>query len=96
MVDHLIMCGISKKTINKLKERESEFYCLSLNEEECVKIITFLKFIGITNIEEILLYRLELFLNSKKEVMEMFEKNDIKETVNKINENYENIDILFD
>ena len=96
MVDRLIMCGIKKNTIDKLKERESEFYCLSLNEEECIKIVTYLNFIGITNIDEILLYRLELFLNSKIEVTEMFEKNDIIEIVKKINDNYENIDSLFD
>lgn len=96
MIDHLIMCGISKKTIEQLQKRESEFYCLSLNEEECLKIITYLKFIGIVNINEIFQYRLELFLNTKKEVIEMFEKYNISELVNKINDNYENIDILFE
>ena len=96
MIEHLIMCGISKKTIEVLKSRQVQFYSLTLNEEECIKTIIYLKFIGIKNIDEILLYRPELFLNTKLEVSLMFEKNDIQEIVKKINDNYENIDILFD
>lgn len=96
MIDYLIMSGISKNTIDELRKRTSQFHSLELNQEECIKIITYLRFLGISSIDEILLYRPELFLCTKEEVVSMVEKNDIRRVIYEININYENIDKLFD
>ena len=96
MVNYLIMNGISKNTVDVLKNRTSEMHSLELNQDECIKIIVYLRFLGITCIDDILLYRPELFLCTKEEVVEMFEQKGIRTIVEEINSNYENVDMLFD
>ena len=41
MIDFLIISGIRKQTIQKLNENPSDVYDLSVNKEECIKIITY-------------------------------------------------------
>ena len=96
MIDFLIISGIKKQTIDKIKEESLNVYDLSINKEECIKIITYLKIIGLKNIDEILLNNIGLFLKTKDEIVELFSKQDINHLVNLINENVSNIDILFE
>ena len=96
MIDFLIISGIKKQTIDKLNENPSNVYDLSINKEECIKIITYLKLIGIKNIDELLLNYLGIFFKTKEEVVELFSKKDLEETVNLINLDPSNVDLLFE
>lgn len=95
MIDFLVISGIKIDTINKLSQNPSDVFDLSANKEECVKIITFLKLIGIKNVDELLLNSLGLFFKTKEEVINLFSKHNVEELVNSINEDPNNIDILF-
>ena len=96
MIDFLIVSGIRKQTIDKLKENPANVYDLSVNKEECIKIITYLKLIGIKNIDELLLSYLGLFFKTKEEVSQMFIEKDLNKMVELINEDLSNIDLLLE
>lgn len=95
MIDFLIISGIKSQTIEKIKENSSNVYDLQVNKEECIKIITFLRLIGINDIDGLLLNSLGLFLKTKDEVVELFYKYNIQQLVNAINQDINNIDIIF-
>ena len=95
MIDFLIISGIKSQTIEKIKENSSNVYDLQVNKEECIKIITFLRLIGINDIDGLLLNSLVLFLKTKDEVVELFYKYNIQQLVNAINQDINNIDIIF-
>lgn len=96
MIDFLIICGIRKQTIDKLNENPSNVYDLSINKDECIKIITYLKLIGIKNIDQLLLNSLGIFFKTKDEVVQLFLNKDIKEMVELINLDVKNVDLLFE
>ena len=96
MIDFLMISGIKKQTIDKLKENPSNIYDLSVNKEECVKIITYLKLIGIKVIDELLLNSLGLFFKTKEEVVQLFGNHDLNKMVELINEDSTNIYLLFE
>lgn len=96
MIDFLVVSGIKKQTIDKLKENPANVYDLSVNKEECAKIITYLKLIGIKNIDELILNSLGLFFKTKEEVAQMFLEKDLNRIVELINEDSSNIDLLFE
>lgn len=96
MIDFLMICGVKKQTIDKIKENPSNVYDLSVNKEECVKIITYLKLIGIKNIDELLLNRLGLFFKTKEEVSQMLINHDLNKMVELINNDSLNVDLLYD
>jgi hypothetical protein len=96
MIDFLLVSGIKKQTIDKIKENPSNAYDLSINKEECVKIITYLRLIGINNVDELLLNRLGLFFKTKEEVAQMFINHDLNRMVELINDDLSNIDLLFE
>ena len=96
MIDFLLVSGIKKQTIDKIKENPSNTYDLSINKEECVKIITYLRLIGINNIDELLLNRLGMFFKTKEEVAQRFINHDLNRMVELINDDLSNIDLLFE
>ena len=96
MTDFLLVSGISQATINELKKQSSNLFDISCNKKECIKIITYLKLIGIKNIDELLLNKFRLFLKTKEEVANMFYKCDIPNIVDAINEDYQNINLIFE
>lgn len=96
MIDFLLISGVKKQTLDKLKENQSNVYDLSVNKEECVKIITYLKLIGIKVIDELLLNSLGLFFKTKEEVTQLFIKHDLNKIVELINMDSSNIDLLFE
>lgn len=96
MIEFLENCKLRKETIEQLsKKYPSELFDLNANEEECVEIIEYLRDIGINCIDELLLYRTDLFYNSRHEVERMIEKNNISEIVSEINNDFTKIDELF-
>ena len=96
MMDFLIICGIKKDTVKKIMQNPSNAFDLEANKDECIKIILYLKLIGITNLDSLILYRQHIFLKTKEEITRLFEGRDVKTLVLKINDDYENIDLLFE
>ena len=98
MLDFLKEHNISEITIEKLKKTQSPslLFDLICNDEECVKIINYLKEIGIKNIDELLIYETELFFKNKNKIELAFSKHNINELVELINQDYEEIEVLYD
>ena len=97
MIDFLKECIISSYTINKLsKKYPSQLFNLNCNKRDCIKIIEYLRSIGINNIEDLLVNKIELFYETKEDVERMFLKHNVSELVDKINNDYNEIDILFE
>lgn len=96
MLDFLIVSGIKLSTIEELNLNEANAFDLSCNKNECVKTITYLKIIGIKNIDELLINTTMLFLIPRDEVADKFEKHGKEEMVRLINEDVNNSFKLFD
>ena len=98
MIDFLKDYNIAETTIEQLKKTQSPSFLFDLNcnEEECVKIINYLREIGINNIDELLLYESEIFFKTKKNVEIAFLNCDKEELVELINEDDSNIEELYD
>ncbi len=96
MIDFLKECNIDDKTINEIEENNESFiYNLSSNENDAKMIISYLKSIGVKNVEKLLINRIDLFFKSVDEVKKMFSKVKIPLMVNLINEDCYNIELLF-
>lgn len=86
MIDFLEQCDISKNTIEKLYDKyPSQLFNLNCNEFDCIEIINYLKSIGINTVEEILLNNIEIFYETKEEIIKKFNEQDITALVEKIN-----------
>ena len=65
MIDFLKECNIDDKTINEIEENNESFiYNLSSNENDAKMIISYLKSIGVKNVEKLLINRIDLFFKS--------------------------------
>lgn len=96
MIDFLLECNISEETLDELYDMHSfQLFDLSCNSEEIIKIINYLRNIGIVNIEELLINETELFYKSKKWIESKISKYNISDFVSKVNNNYEDIEIIF-
>ena len=96
MIEFLKHYGINENTINKLSLNPNTIFNINANKKDFIEIITLLKELGIKNIDEIMLYNLGLFFNTKEEVQEMFNKHNSNELVVSINEDFTNIDKLYE
>ena len=97
MIDSLLKCGISKGTIDKISENKSLEYTLWCNLDDCKQIIEYLQSIGIMDIDELLIFKPGIFVETKEDIETLFNKNgNINELVNLINDNYTNMDLLFE
>lgn len=96
MIDFLKKCGISSATLDEILKVnvDANIYNFSCNQDEVVKIIEFLKNIGIKEIDALLIHKIDLFFMTLDDIMLMFNKNDINLVVKKINEDYLYIDNL--
>ena len=96
MIDELLNYGIKKETIDSIKDNPTIEYNLSVNIKDVKDIIIYLASLNINNIDNILLYDPDLFIETKKDIEERFNKKNIIELVNLINDDYENIDLLYE
>jgi hypothetical protein len=96
MTDFLVVSGISLNTINQLKKNENLLSDLYDNKDEFINITNYLRMIGIKNIEEVLIYKPELFLESKDNLIYSLSQFDLPTIVNMINEDCTNIDLVYE
>ena len=71
-------------------------YNLNCNMKNVLEIINYLRSIGIINIKDLIIYKTDLFLDNKDDIINLFSKFNIDDIVNKINNNYVVIDELYD
>ena len=91
MLDFLKLVDISDSTleiINKTYDDAMKFN-LSMNDENCLGIIIFMKKVGIKNIDDLLIDKPDWFLKTSEDLIEKIISN--KELINQINEDYNNV-----
>lgn len=96
MIDFLKDCHIDDEIIEEMnKKYDVDLFDLNCNKVEIIKTINYLRDIGINNINDLLLYETDLFYKTKDDVENMFCNYDINDFISKINNNYEEIEIMF-
>ena len=96
MTDYLVVAGISNKTIKQLEDYDGLLFSLQSNKDEVIAICNYLRRIGIKDIDAIMLYKPYMFLETESSINYYFSKFNLEDIVNKINEDYENIDLLYE
>lgn len=96
MIDFLLDF-VSLDTINKMKEinNESSIYDLSCNKEDCLKIIKFLKESGIENLNDLLIYEIDIFKLSYSDFIKKIKNFNIPIFMSIINEDYTSIEDIY-
>jgi len=92
-MNYLLDLGFNNETINKILEINGDTISLSFecNEENITNIINYLKKIGIKNIDQILIYEVDFFLNNFEEVKRKINNYEI---IDNINEDYAYVENL--
>lgn len=90
MISFLKEQGITEEVIKDIENTYDEniLYAMNTNEYEIIKILNFLKKIGIDVIDELLVYNINLFLYSFDEIAEKLSRYNQQELAKKINEDY--------
>ena len=96
MIDFLKMCEISDDVIKQIEKVNSSanLYNLNCNDLDTVKIIDFLRSVGVKCIEQLLIYKIDLFFTSYDMFKKKFNKYDVEKLVELINDDYNVIDKL--
>lgn len=94
MIEFLKEYNISLDVIDRIKKENSSanLYNFSCNDEEIEKIINYFRELGINCINELLIYRIDLFFNSLDDIKERFAKYNSKDLVDSLNDDYSFID----
>ena len=95
-MNYLRDLGISSETITKIKEYNDEdlIYNFLFQKENTIKLIKFLKKIGVTVIDKLLIYRLEFFTKDYDEILKSFDQYEQKVLVELINEDINAINFI--
>ena len=85
--------GFNEDLIDKLriKYEEATLEIFELKKDNVLAVIDYFKEIGITNISELIIYKIELFTRDIEEIKEVFDNYYINSIVEAINENIVNI-----
>mgnify|MGYP001660048502 FL=1 len=96
MIDFLKDANITDDTIIEIMKNNNEasLFNLSCNDEDAIQIINYMRGIGITNIDELLIYRIDIFFLTFEQFIKRLSKFNVPILVNLINDNYANIDII--
>ncbi len=96
MIDFLKDAGISNNVLVEMikNNTETSIFDLSCNDEDAIEIIKYMRNIGITNIDELLIYRIDIFFLTFEQFIKRLSKFNIPALVNHINDDYANIDII--
>ena len=94
MLEFLKEYGISDNIIKMIEKENSRanIYNLSCNMEEVGKILDYFKSLNINCINDLLVYRIQIFFNCYEDILECFSKYNITSLVEKINEDFAIID----
>lgn len=95
-MDFLLDKGISRRVITEIEEYndDSLVYNFICNENNVVKVLDYFKKIGISSIERMLVYKLEVFLIDYKKIIKAFDNYDVSVLVQLINEDINAINFL--
>lgn len=98
MIDFLRNIDISTETIDKIEKQNNDsiLYDLSCNEEDCIKIINYFKNLGINNIDELLIYEIDIFKLSFEDIVKKFSNFNIPAFVKIINDDFVSIKHIYD
>lgn len=90
MLDFLKNANISDATISYINNNFSsnDIIALSDNSDECLKIISYFRKIGLTRIEDLLINETYIFLKLYNRLIDKLSKYDIVSLVNDVNEDY--------
>ena len=96
MIDFLKDANITDDTIIEIMKNNNEasLFNLSCNDEDAIQIINYMRNIGVTNIDELLIYRIDIFFITFEQFIKRLSKFNVPILVNLINDNYANIDII--
>ena len=96
MIDFLKQVDIKEAVLIEIVKNNnpSSLSSLSINEEECLKIINYMKEIGFTCIDDLLINRIDLFLSSFDKFVKKLSKFNIPVLVQLTNTDYATIDII--
>ncbi len=96
MIDFLKKTNINEDILIEIikNNNPSALSSLSINEDECIKIINYMKEIGFTCIDELLINRIDLFLSSFDKFIKKLSKFNIPVLVQLVNTDYATIDII--
>ena len=96
MIDFLKQVDIKEEVLIEIVKNNnpSSLSSLSINEEECLKIINYMKEMGLTCIDELLINRIDLFLSSFNKFIKKLSKFNIPALVQLVNTDYATIDII--
>lgn len=89
MIDFLKELGIEDKTIDIInnKYHDNILYSINCNEYEINKIINYLRNVGVTCIDELLINYIDIFFKDEEEIRNSFNKYDINILIPTINSN---------
>lgn len=96
MIDFLKNANISDDVLIEIIKNNDEtaIFDLSCNDEDAIEIIKYMRNIGVTNIDELLIYRIGIFFLTFEQFIKRLSKFNIPALVNHINDDYANIDII--
>ena len=96
MMDYLKGIGFSSTMINNiiLKNDVDTVENLDLYENNVLKVINYLKEIGVEDIYGLLLYRSYIFLEDVEYIKDLFDKCTINQIIEMINEDQVNFELL--
>ena len=97
MIDFL-MPYVKIDTIDNIYKinNESSIYDLSVNKENCLKIINYFIEIGITNLDDLLIYEIDIFKNTFNDLIRKFKNFNIPLFVKIINDDYTAIEDIYE
>ena len=96
MIDFLKKINIKEDVLIEIikNNNPSSLSSLSVNEDECLKIINYMKEIGLTCIDDLLINRIDVFLSSFDKFIKKLSKFNIPVLVQLVNTDYATIDII--
>lgn len=95
-MNYLKDLGISENTINEIIEKNDEAIIptFEYNQEKITDIINYLRYVGIKNIDQLLIYEVDLFLKDYEEIKKLIRVEDF-ETIYNINNDWMYIEELY-
>ena len=86
--------NINEEIIDEIRRHNSDavFSDLCLREEETKEVIDYLMSLNIEPIEELLIYKIDLFFMDINKLKNIFEKPNKEEIINRINDDFFTID----